>query len=98
MSEVLPFVQHGDHPRFFARIPGPSNPVGVFADALAAGLNVFAGSWTGGSGPATIELVTLEWLRELFELPAGTEGAFVSGGAGADPNPQARAPAPPPPG
>ena len=79
--EVLPFVQHGDHPRFFARIPGPSNPVGVFADALAAGLNVFVGSWTGGSGPATIELVTLDWLRELFELPAGTEGAFVSGGS-----------------
>jgi aromatic-L-amino-acid/L-tryptophan decarboxylase len=79
--EVLPFVQHGDHPRFFARIPGPSNPVGVFADALAAGLNVFVGSWTGGSGPATVELVTLDWLRELFALPAGTEGAFVSGGS-----------------
>ena len=81
MSDVLPFVQHGDHPRFFARIPGPSNPVGVFADALAAGLNVFVGSWTGGSGPATVELVTLGWLRDLFGLPPGTEGAFVSGGS-----------------
>jgi aromatic-L-amino-acid decarboxylase len=81
MRDVLPFVQHGDHPRFFARIPGPSNPVGVFADALAAGLNVFVGSWTGGSGPATVELVTLGWLRDLFGLPEGTEGAFVSGGS-----------------
>jgi glutamate/tyrosine decarboxylase-like PLP-dependent enzyme len=81
VADVLPFVQHGDHPRFFARIPGPSNPVGVFADALAAGLNVFVGSWTGGSGPATIELVTLDWLRELFGLPAAAEGAFVSGGS-----------------
>src|SRR3954447_11886050 len=79
--DVLPFVQHGDHPRFFARIPGPSNPVGVFADALAAGLNVFVGSWTGGSGPASIELVTLDWLRGLFGLPAGTGGSFVSGGS-----------------
>jgi glutamate/tyrosine decarboxylase-like PLP-dependent enzyme len=81
MRDVLPFVQHGDHPRFFARIPGPSNPVGVFADALASGLNVFVGSWTGGSGPATVELVTLGWLRDLFGLPAGAEGAFVSGGS-----------------
>jgi glutamate/tyrosine decarboxylase-like PLP-dependent enzyme len=81
VAEVLPFVQHGDHPRFFARIPGPSNPVGVFADALAAGLNVFVGSWTGGSGPATVELVTLDWLREICGLPVGTEGAFVSGGS-----------------
>jgi glutamate/tyrosine decarboxylase-like PLP-dependent enzyme len=81
VAGVLPFVQHGDHPRFFARIPGPSNPVGVFADALAAGFNVFAGSWTGGSGPATVELVTLDWLRDLVGLPEGTEGAFVSGGS-----------------
>jgi glutamate/tyrosine decarboxylase-like PLP-dependent enzyme len=81
VAEVLPFVQHGDHPRFFARIPGPSNPVGVFADALAAGLNVFVGSWTGGSGPATVELVTLGWLSEIFGLPPAAEGAFVSGGS-----------------
>jgi glutamate/tyrosine decarboxylase-like PLP-dependent enzyme len=79
--EVLAFVQHGDQTRLLARKPGPSNPVGVFADALAAGLNVFVGSWTGGSGPATVELVTLDWLRQLFGLPAGTEGAFVSGGS-----------------
>jgi aromatic-L-amino-acid decarboxylase len=81
VAEVLPFLQHGDHPRFFARIPGPSNPVGVFADALASGLNVFAGSWTGGSGPATVELVTLGWLADMLGLPRETEGAFVSGGS-----------------
>jgi aromatic-L-amino-acid/L-tryptophan decarboxylase len=81
VADVLPFVQHGDHPRFFARIPGPSNPVGVFADALSAGLNVFVGSWTGGSGPATVELVTLAWLAEIFGLPSEAEGAFVSGGS-----------------
>ena len=81
LRDVLPFAQHGDHPRFFARISSPSNPVGVLADALAAGHNAFVGSWTGGSGAATVELVTLEWLRELFGLPAGGEGAFVSGGS-----------------
>lgn len=81
VEHVLPHVQHGDHPRFFARIPGPSNPVGAIADFLASGLNVFAGSWTGGSGPAAVELVVLDWLRELCGLPEGTEGAFVSGGS-----------------
>jgi aromatic-L-amino-acid/L-tryptophan decarboxylase len=81
MRDVLGFVQHGDHPRFHARIPGPSNPVGVLADALASGLNVFVGSWTGGSGPATVELVTLDWLRRMLGLPEGTEGVFTSGGS-----------------
>src|SRR5689334_9271441 len=78
-DEVLPFIQRGDHPRFFARIPSPSNFVGVLADAAGAGHNVFAGSWTGGSGPATVELVVLDWLRALCGLPAGTEGVLVSG-------------------
>jgi aromatic-L-amino-acid decarboxylase len=80
-EQVLPFVQHGDHPRFFARIGSPSNFVGVLADAAAAGFNVFTGSWTGGSGPATVELVVLDWLRDLCGLPAGTGGVLTSGGS-----------------
>ena len=46
-DEVLPFGQHGDHPRFFARIRSPSNFVSVLADAAASGFNVFSGSWAG---------------------------------------------------
>ncbi len=80
-DDVLPFAQYGDHPRFFARIGSPSNFVSVLADAAAAGFNVFTGSWTGGAGPATVELVVLDWLRALCGLPAGTDGVLVSGGS-----------------
>jgi glutamate/tyrosine decarboxylase-like PLP-dependent enzyme len=81
LDGVLPFIQHPDHPRFFARIGSPSNFVSVLADVAASGFNVFAGSWTGGSGPATVELVVLDWLRELCGLPEGAEGVLVSGGS-----------------
>jgi aromatic-L-amino-acid decarboxylase len=80
-GEVLTRMQHGDHPRFFARVPSPSNGVSALGDALAAGFNAFAGSWAGGSGPAALELVVLDWLRELCGLAAGTEGILVSGGS-----------------
>jgi aromatic-L-amino-acid decarboxylase len=80
-EQVLPFVQLPDHPRFFARIGSPSNYVSVLGDLAAAGYNVFTGSWTGGSGPATVELVVLDWLRELCGLPDGTEGVLVTGGS-----------------
>jgi aromatic-L-amino-acid decarboxylase len=80
-DDVLPFAQYGDHPRFFARIPSPSNYLGVLADAAAAGFNVFNGSWTGGSGPATVELVVLDWLREICGLPDGADGVLTSGGS-----------------
>jgi glutamate/tyrosine decarboxylase-like PLP-dependent enzyme len=80
-EQVLPFVQLPDHPRFFARIGSPSNYVSVLGDLAAAGYNVFTGSWTGGSGPATVELVVLDWLRELCGLPESTEGVLVTGGS-----------------
>ena len=69
------------HPRFFAFIPSPSNFVSVMADALAAGFNPFAGNWLEGSGPAQIELVTIDWLREMCGLPETAGGLFVSGGS-----------------
>lgn len=80
-EQVLPFVQHPGHPRFFARIGSPSNFISVLGDLAASGFNVFTGSWTGGSGPATVELVVLDWLRSLCGMPEGTEGVLVTGGS-----------------
>jgi glutamate/tyrosine decarboxylase-like PLP-dependent enzyme len=51
------------------------------ADALASGMNVFAGTWLEASGPAQVELVVIEWLRRACGLPGGSGGLFVSGGS-----------------
>ncbi len=80
---VLPNIVQQDHPRYFASIPSPGNAVSAFADALAAGLNVFGGNWAEGSGASAIELACLEWLCDLCGLPAGAGGLFVSGGTAA---------------
>jgi glutamate/tyrosine decarboxylase-like PLP-dependent enzyme len=80
-ADVLDAIVHVDHPRFFAYVPGPGNFVGAMADALAAGFNVFAGSWPMSSGPAMAELVVLDWLRTLCRMPETTSGLFVSGGS-----------------
>jgi aromatic-L-amino-acid/L-tryptophan decarboxylase len=80
-EQVLPFMQHPDHPRFFARIGSPSNFMSVLGDLAASGYNVFTGSWTGSAGPSTVELVVLDWLRSLCGMPEGTEGVLVTGGS-----------------
>ena len=80
-EQVLPWGQRADHPRFFARIGSPSTYVGALADAAAAGVNAFSGSWTGGSGPSTVELTVLDWLRGWFGMPEGTSGVLTSGGS-----------------
>ncbi|UGS34491.1 pyridoxal phosphate-dependent decarboxylase family protein [Capillimicrobium parvum] len=78
---VLRNMQHGDHPRFFARVPSPSSPVGMLGDALASGMNAIATSWVGSTGPTVLELVVLDWLAEMLGMPAGTEGILLSGGS-----------------
>ena len=82
--EVFEHIMHLDHPRFFAFVPSPNNFVSVVADALAAGFNVFAGTWLEASAPAQVELVTLDWLRDLFGLPETAGGLFTSGGSAAN--------------
>lgn len=84
VSEVFGQIMFLDHPRFFAFVPSPSNFVSAMADALVAGFNPFVGSWLVGSGPAEIELVTIDWLRQLCGLPASAGGLFVSGGSAAN--------------
>ena len=81
VEQVFASTCHVDHPRFFAFVPSPSNFVGAMADALAAGFNPFVGTWLAGSGPAEIELITVDWLREICGLPESAGGLFVSGGS-----------------
>ena len=82
LAEIaLAYQQHGDHPRYFARVAGPSSFAGVLGDWLGTGFNTICASWGGASGPATIELVAIEWLRQMIGMPNCTEGVLVSGGS-----------------
>jgi aromatic-L-amino-acid/L-tryptophan decarboxylase len=80
-DQVLSNIQHGDHPRYFARVGSPSSFTGIVGDWLATGYNAIASSWLGGSGTAVLELVVLDWLRQLLGMPEGTQGIIVSGGS-----------------
>lgn len=79
-SDIFPNTMHVNHPRFFAFVPGPGNFVGAMAEMLTAGYNTFAGTWLGGSAAEAIEMVTIDWLRQLCGFAEGTNGLFVSGG------------------
>lgn len=78
---ALTHMQSGDHPRYFARVPGPSSYAGILGDWVGTGFNAIASSWGGAAGPATVELVVLDWIRTLLGMPAGTEGVILSGGS-----------------
>ena len=80
-EDILPNTMRVDHPRFFGFVPGPNNFVSVLADTLAAGFNVFSGTWISGAAAAQTELVVVDWLRTLCGLPDTAGGLFTSGGS-----------------
>ncbi|WP_350285093.1 aminotransferase class V-fold PLP-dependent enzyme [uncultured Croceitalea sp.] len=70
------------HPKSFSFVPGPSNYVSVIGDALATGYNIFSGSWATSPVAAELEIVTLQWLLQLYGLPKRKGGGiFTSGGS-----------------
>src|SRR6267142_5820934 len=79
--DVFPHNLHVDHPRFFAFVPGPNNFVSTMADALAAGFNIFNGTWLGGAAAAAGELGLIRWLCRICGFPKSAGGLFVSGGS-----------------
>src|SRR5581483_10781638 len=79
--DVWTHISHTNHPRFFGFIPAPSNFVSAMAETLTAGYDPFAGSWLGASAAAEVEMVTIDWLRQLCGLPETAGGHFVSCGS-----------------
>ena len=80
-AQVVEQTNHVDHPRFFGYIPLANNFIGVMADTLAAGHNIFNAIWLQGPGAAQIERLTVDWLRQIMGMPASAGGTFVSGGS-----------------
>jgi glutamate/tyrosine decarboxylase-like PLP-dependent enzyme len=66
-------------PRFFGFVIGGSLPVAVGAQWLASAWDQNTGLWSPTPATATLEEVALKWLVDLFGLPAGTGGGFVTG-------------------
>lgn len=80
-QEVFGNILHVDHPRFYAFIPSPGNFMGVMADTLVKGFNVFNGHWLAGSGSAAVERITINWLKDICGFPKKGGGLFLSGGS-----------------
>jgi glutamate/tyrosine decarboxylase-like PLP-dependent enzyme len=66
-------------PRFFGFVIGGSLPVALAANWLAGAWDQNAGLYESTPGVARLEEVALQWLMELFDLPASTAAGFVTG-------------------
>ncbi len=82
MNQIIPHSNIVSHPKSYSFVPGPSNYISVMADTLATGFNIFSGGWAASPAAAELEIVTMNWLLNIFGFPTKKGGGiFTSGGS-----------------
>ncbi|MGH3110774.1 MAG: pyridoxal phosphate-dependent decarboxylase family protein [Gaiellaceae bacterium] len=71
---LMPGITHWQSPRFFAYFATTSSEPNVLAELLIAGLNQVGILWRTSPALQELEELTLDWLAQLFGLPAGLHG------------------------
>src|SRR5256714_13965658 len=66
---IVPGVVHWAHPQFMGYFGCTTNAAGVFAEMIAAALNVNAMTWRTSPVATELETVVLGWLRQWLGLP-----------------------------
>ncbi len=66
---IVPGLTHWNHPDFMAYFANSSTGAGVLGEALTAALNVNAMLWRTSPAATELELLTLDWLRQMLGLP-----------------------------
>jgi glutamate/tyrosine decarboxylase-like PLP-dependent enzyme len=83
-QRVAAYAFRVNHPRFFAFIPSAPSIFSVLGDILCAGTNFFSGVWLEASAPTQVEIVVLDWLKEMIGYPPQASGILTSGGSEAN--------------
>jgi glutamate/tyrosine decarboxylase-like PLP-dependent enzyme len=70
---------HSAGPRFFHWVMGGSTPAALGADWLASAYDQVASAWETSPLATQLELVAIDWLKDLFGLPASWGGLLTTG-------------------
>lgn len=71
---IVPNLVHWGHPAFLGYFGSTTNAPGIYGEMLAAALNVSAMTWRTSPAATELEIVVLDWIRQMIELPQEFEG------------------------
>lgn len=66
---IVPGLTHWNHPGFFAYFANSSTAPAILAELLSAAFNPNAMLWRTSPAATELELVVLDWLRQMLGLP-----------------------------
>jgi aromatic-L-amino-acid decarboxylase len=73
---VVPGLTHWNHPGFFAYFANSSTTPAILGEMLAATFNANAMLWKTAPAATELEVVVLDWLRQMTGLPDGLFGVI----------------------
>ena len=73
---IVPGLTQWQHPNFFGYFPANSDLSSVLGDLLSSGLAVLGLSWQSSPALTELELVVLDWFRQLAGLSDGWSGVL----------------------
>ena len=68
VERVLPGITHWNHPGFFAYLPTSASAPGIVAELVTAALNVNGMLWKTSPVATELEMVAVDWLRQMVGL------------------------------
>ena len=71
---VMPGIVHWGHPAFLGYFGSTSNGPALLGEMAAAALNVSAMTWKTSPAATELEIVVLEWIRDLIGFPPDVFG------------------------
>ncbi|KAF8090318.1 hypothetical protein N665_0479s0022 [Sinapis alba] len=85
-EKILPGITHWQSPSFFAYFPINGSVAGFLGEMLSAGLNTMSFSWVASPAATELEIIVLDWLAKLLNLPEqflskGNGGGVIQGSA-----------------
>lgn len=71
---IMPNIVHWGHPSFLGYFATTTTAPGIIGEMIAAALNVSAMTWQTSPAATELEVVVLDWIRQMLGLPAEFNG------------------------
>ena len=74
--QIVPGLTHWNHPGFFAYFSNSSTGPAILGELLTAAFNANAMLWKTAPAATELEMLMMDWLRQMTGLPAGLFGVI----------------------
>jgi aromatic-L-amino-acid decarboxylase len=83
-EHIVPGITHWQSPNFFAYFQCTSSIAGFLGEMLSTGFNVVGFNWVASPAATELEMIVMDWLGEMLELPksflfSGNGGGVLQG-------------------